>query len=282
MPKTYYNAKPMMSKITDIEDECKDTKTFWIELPYKIDRIKAGQIVMLWIPGVDEYPIGVAGYSENILELSVAKMGEGTSALFEKQIGDLVGIRGFFGKGFNPPEGVIHILAGGGFGMPPLKFLINQLLERKNADSIYVFQGARSKNLLMYLEKFQNLDKENKIIFRPCTDDGSFGDKGFPTTGVENLLNQIDQPSVIYAAGPEIMMKILFNIGKNFSSVQDMKMSLADRYMRCGFGLCGACVVDPVGLRICIDGPVFSAKQLDQITDFGTYARTESGAKKRI
>jgi len=282
VPKQHFNSKPTMGKIIRIREECEDTRSFWIELHNEITKIKPGQFIMLWVPGVDEFPIGVAGYKGNILELCITKVGEGTTALFNLKEGDLVGIRGFYGKGFRSKTGITHIIVGGGFGMPPLKFLVEDLLAKERNEKIIVFQGARSKDLLLYLNYFEKLNDEGKVDFRPYTDDGSYGTKGFPTIGVQAYLEKHGEPIIIYSAGPEIMMKVLYDLGKKFSHVVDMQMSLADRHMRCGFGLCGACVVDPTGLRICVDGPVFSTHQLEKIEDFGKYARTPSGEKERI
>ena len=271
-----------MGKIIKIENECEDTKNFFVELPEKIPKVKAGQFVMVWVPGVDEFPIGVAGYKGNILELGIAKVGEGTTAIFNKEEGDLIGIRGFYGKGFAFRTDSIPLIIGGGFGMTPLKLLIQQIIERGYNGEIHVFEGARTKSRLMYYNWLQELHDERKIIFHVCTDDGSAGYKGFPTVDLEKFLQENDKSCVIYSAGPEKMMKIIFDMAKNYPHVKDIQMSLADRYMRCGYGLCGSCVVDPLGLRVCVDGPVFNAEQLEKIEDFGKYKRLPSGAKELI
>ncbi len=279
---TLANTKPLMGKIIDKQKECDDTFNFLIDLPVTNKIGKPGQFVMLWVPGVDEFPVGVAGYEDDILELGIARMGPGTSAMIAKEIGDYVGIRGFYGKSFQPPKNVNHLLIGGGFGMTPLKFLTKNLKERDDSLSVQIFEGARTKSKLMYLDYLQNLHEKEQIIFNVCTDDGSFGYKGFPTVALEKFLEESDTPSVLYVAGPERMMKVIFETGKKYENVIDMQMSLADRYMRCGFGICSYCAVDPTGWRICVDGPVFNTKQLEQISDFGVYRRLETGEKQRI
>jgi len=279
---TIPNTKPIIGKIIAKEKECEETYTFLIELPIKEAKALPGQFIMLWVPGVDEFPIGIAGFEDNVLEIGVAKMGLGSEAMNNKKIGDLVGIRGFYGKSFKAPENVNHLLIGGGFGMTPLKLLTTTLLNREKKQNIHVFEGARTKNKLMYLDWFQNLNDNNKLTFHVCTDDGSYGYKGFPTVDLEKFLQQNDTPSVFYVAGPEKMMKVIFNIGKKHPKVVDMQMSLADRYMRCGFGACSYCAVDPTGWRICVDGPIFNTEQLEKISDFGTYKRLASGEKLRI
>ena len=279
---TLVNDKPLMCEIIDKWEECFETVSFKIKLPVKVQKAKPGQFIMLWVPGVDEYPVGIAGYDDGILELGIAKMGQGTEEMQKLEIGDLVGIRGFYGKPFFPPDGVNHLLIGGGFGMTPLKLLIETLMSSENKQIIHVFEGARTKERLMYVEWLQKLHDEGKIIFHVCTDDGSFGYKGFPTVDLEKFLQQSETSSVIYSAGPEKMMKFIFQIGKKYPKVVDMQMSLADRYMRCGFGVCANCVVDPTGWRICVDGPIFNTEKLEKIDDFGTYKRIESGTKQKI
>jgi dihydroorotate dehydrogenase electron transfer subunit len=278
---TIPNDKPIMGKIILKEEDCEDTFKFLIELPIKAEKALPGQFIMLWVPGVDEFPIGIAGFKENILEIGVSKMGSGSTAMIEKNVGDFVGIRGFFGKPFKPPQDVNHLLIGGGFGMTPLKLLTTSLLEKEESN-IHVFEGARTKDRLMYLDWFQDLHDKGLVTFHVCTDDGSYGYQGFPTVDLEKFLQEALTPSVLYVAGPEKMMKVIFNIGKKYPKVSDMQMSLADRYMRCGFGACSYCAVDPTGWRICVDGPVFNTEQLEQISDFGTYKRLETGEKLRI
>jgi len=279
---TLPNDRPIMGKIIEREEDCEDTFKFLIDLPTKAQRALPGQFIMLWVPGVDEFPVGIAGFDKNILELGIARMGPGSSAMIDKKIGDYVGIRGFYGKPFKPPQEVNHLLIGGGFGMTPLKLLTTTLLDRPNNLSIHVFEGARTMDRLMYLKWFQDLHDEKKLTFHVCTDDGSYGYKGFPTVDLEKFLQESTTPSVLYVAGPEKMMKAIYGIGKKYPKVIDMQMSLADRYMRCGFGACSYCAVDPTGWRICVDGPVFNTEQLEKISDFGTYKRLDSGEKLRI
>ena len=155
---TLANSKPLMGKIIDKKEECDDTFNFLIDLPVKNKTVKPGQFVMLWVPGVDEFPVGVAGYEDDILELGIAKMGPGTSAMIAKGIGDFVGIRGFYGKSFQPPKNVNHLLIGGGFGMTPLKFLTKNLIEIDDNLSVQIFEGARTKSKLMYLNWLEKLD----------------------------------------------------------------------------------------------------------------------------
>ena len=55
-----------------------------------------------------------------------------------------------------------------------------------------------------------------------------------------------------------------------------------ERFMRCGFGLCGLCVVDPLGIKICQNGPVLNSAVLNELDDFGKFHRDVTGEKYRI
>ena len=72
------------------------------------------------------------------------------------------------------------------------------------------------------------------------------------------------------------MMKKVFDIcEKNGIEVQ----ASLERMMRCGFGLCGLCVLDPLGIKVCQNGPIFTSDILRKTDDFGNYIRDFSGEK---
>jgi dihydroorotate dehydrogenase electron transfer subunit len=76
-----------------------------------------------------------------------------------------------------------------------------------------------------------------------------------------------------------MMRAVLAKIdGLGFASKTEFSLH---RYMKCGVGVCGSCCIDPDGLRVCRDGPVFSGDQLKK-SEFGHYLRDASGRKKNI
>ncbi|MDD5025898.1 MAG: hypothetical protein PHH13_00815 [Candidatus Peribacteraceae bacterium] len=80
----------------------------------------------------------------------------------------------------------------------------------------------------------------------------------------------------IFACGPERMLKAVSDL--SFEMKIPSQLSL-ERYMKCGFGLCGNCVVDPLGIRLCTDGPVVRNDIARKITEFGKYCRDDLGRK---
>ena len=80
---------------------------------------------------------------------------------------------------------------------------------------------------------------------------------------------------MIYSAGPDKMMKALQN------RINDIDYEfLFERYMKCAIGICGQCTLDPIGIRVCVEGPVLGKNLVEQLTEFGKYHRDAAG--KRI
>ena len=174
--------------------------------------------------------------------------------------GDLVGIRGPFGNGFDiKSEGSAAVIAGG-CGMAPLAPLVESL--DKNT---IVIHGARTKDHILYPDRF-------KIERLFCTDDGSLGHKGLVTDLFEEQIALGRKFDMVYTCGPEIMMYNVFKICEAYDIPCQVSL---ERYMRCGFGICGACVC---GSRVvCKDGPVFGSYELRDMKDFNTKALLKSG-----
>ena len=113
-----------------------------------------------------------------------------------------------------------HIaLVGGGYGSAPLTFLAKQALKNNIKSELII--GARSKNLLLYMNK----EYPQEIKRHYCTDDGSFGFKGFTTDKLRELLQNDKTIDMVFTVGPELMMKKVveicdkFNIGCQISGV---------------------------------------------------------------
>ena len=227
---------------------------------------KPGQFVMAWIPGVGENPMSVAFEDEDGFSLLVSGVGDFSKKFVSLKKGDGVWIRGPFGNSFTP-KGKRMVLIGGGFGVAPLWFFSSQ---NKEAD-ITLIQGARSKEFLLLLPVLKKLGKK----FEVCTDDGSIGFKGFTTDLLKKIMEK-EKVDCVYACGPEKMLfKILQLCNENGVECQ---LSL-ERYMKCGFGICGQCDCD--GLLVCRDGTVFNGKQLKGNKEFGLSQREPSGLKKQ-
>ena len=245
-------------KITRVKKETPLIRTFVFDTPFVF---LPGQFVMVWVPGVDEIPMALS--SEN--SITVQKVGDATSALFALKPGTKIGIRGPFGNGFTKAERVLAIA--GGVGAAPL-------LPLARADSVMtLLLGARTETELLFLDQ---LDECTDVLI--ATDDGSLGHHGFVTALMDDLnLSAYDRIAV---CGPEVMMRSVLAKVAEKGLAHKTEFSL-HRYMKCGVGVCGSCCIDPSGLRVCRDGPVFPGDILLK-SEFGHYMRDASGRKKNV
>ncbi len=255
-------------KVTDIISENKSFKTYVFKHGLNAH---PGQFVMVWMPGVDEVPMSVGWVEANEFRIGIFKAGDCTTAIHEQiKVGDRLGIRGPFGKGFDLKDYKKITLAGGGCGTPPLLALAQEAA--KTGVNITAIIGARSEELLIYENEFKKLG----CTVRISTDDGSKGHKGFVTDVLKKELEK-KKTDAVYTCGPEKMMVRVVELAQNQNIPSQVSL---ERFMKCGFGICGQCCIDGTGLRVCKDGPVFSGETAMKHREFGKYTRSASG--KRI
>jgi dihydroorotate dehydrogenase electron transfer subunit len=242
--------------IIQVTTESPSVKTYTF-IDKQCAKAKPGQFLMLWIPGIDEIPLSILDATEDgLISVSVKAVGDATRHLHSMEPGQTIGIRGPFGNCFTPNHGRV-LLVGGGTGTAPLLFLAKTLSGKVQQLSFVV--GAKSKNELLFVEQLNKVCKEQSLI--TTTDDGTYGLQCLVTEPLADLLDQ-EKFDMIYTCGPEIMVKKIFELTKHHKL--PMEASL-ERLMRCGIGLCGSCVIGKY--RVCRDGPVFNAAQLDEIKD---------------
>ena len=250
--------------IAKITQETKDINTYTFR--HKLDA-RPGQFIMLTDFEGGEKPFSICDCNEDEFSITVKRIGAFTNRLFEKRVGDLVSIRGAYGSSFFISKKRV-LLVGGGYAVPTFNFLIDYL---KNAGAdITLVNGARNKDEHVFAARFSL--KENIRIYN-CTDDGSFGLKGTSVDIAKDLLEneEFDQ---VYASGPEMMMKALQPYLENYEYE-----FLFERYMKCAIGICGCCTMDPLGIRLCVEGPVLPKEKIVQLTEFGEYHRKASGSR---
>ncbi|HLG24366.1 MAG TPA: dihydroorotate dehydrogenase electron transfer subunit [Candidatus Nanoarchaeia archaeon] len=248
---------PIILEISDVVKEGKGQTSFFFK--HSIES-KPGQFIMVWLPDVDEKPMAVAYHNKNEFAFTSQAIGKFTKALENLKKGDSLGIRGPYGNSFSIKENACVVA--GGVGMSSVSTLIDAL---KNPTIIY---GARSKEQLIYLKRYKN---KNLNI---TTDDGSFGKKGFTTDLLDETLKQNRKIKIVYTCGPEVMMNKILDICNKRNVLLEASV---ERYMSCGFGICGKCMVNDK--IVCIDGPIFNSTQLNKMTEFGKSARLKSGRK---
>jgi dihydroorotate dehydrogenase electron transfer subunit len=259
-------------KISEAISETRRCQTLYFDVKESID-FSPGQFLMVWIPEIDEVPMSISNWAPPQVGITVLNIGDATQALTSMASGDWLGIRGPFGTSFNI-DCKKALVVGGGVGMAPLRPLVYRLLEE--GAEITLLIAAKTKNDLIFHREFS--EKSNHALkLITTTDDGSSGYKGLATEGVSELVD-ITEFDTLYTCGPELMMAGLHKIAMKASI--GFQASL-ERFMKCGCGLCGTCAMDPTGDLVCSDGPVFTGKQLEKISDFGKYYRDQVGSKKK-
>ena len=260
---------PLVLPIEKIVDEADGFRT--LVFRHKLGA-KPGQFIMIWLPRVDEKPFSISYQDSEKFAVTVFKVGPFTEKLFKLKPGDRVGIRGPYGSSFNLDGVKSIVLVGGGCGCAPLSFLADTA--RKKGIDVNFIIGARSKCYLLYLDRMAK-SRVNTFV---ATDDGSFGLKGFTTDLLKTFLNKSNVDKV-YACGPEIMLKFVVEMCQKANVPVEASL---ERYMKCGYGVCGQCSVDPLGIRICKEGPVLSGKIISQLSEFSSYKRSASGKRVKL
>jgi len=223
-----------------------------------------GQFAMLaaaecWGGGQDERPylpraFSIArrrgGESQFLLE----DVGPGTRRLCELQPGDGLWVLGPLGVGFRrPSEGRRAILLGGGVGIAPLAILQDQL--ESHATVLLGFRDALRTDGAQLLP--------GALL---ASDDGSAGHHGPVTDLLSSELDR-DAHAVVYACGPAAMLEAV----RAMCAARGVPAQLAlEAGMACGFGACFGCAVPRRGggyLRVCVDGPVIDAAELDSVEE---------------
>ena len=188
-------------------------------------------------------------------------VGKGTEILAEKKTGEYLDVIGPLGNGFtySRSKSANSILVAGGIGIAPLLMLARELIKYQKSAGILLLVGAKTKRLILCERDFKALGIGVKI----STDDGSYGWQGMVTELLEDGLsaNRYSLPTVIYACGPEKMLKKVAEISRRY----DIKaQGSLEKKMACGVGACLGCAISTRSgyQRVCKEGPVFD---LDEI-----------------
>ncbi|MDA4122156.1 MAG: dihydroorotate dehydrogenase electron transfer subunit [Thaumarchaeota archaeon] len=231
-------------------------------------RARPGQFVMVWEPGYDEFPMSLSNYdSKGLCSVTVKPWGPGSGEMVKARRGDLIGIRGPYGRPFTVDKSSA-LLVGGGTGLAPLLPLAKALV--KEGGRVAVVIGGRSKPDLLFEEQMRRAVRRKNLFI--TTDDGTYGHKGFPTDLAESMIKE-RRVGRVYTCGPEIMMRKLYDI--SVTAGVEFEASL-ERGMKCGIGICGSCTVGKN--LLCRDGAVLDAKDLkDSLDEFGVLQRDQSG-----
>ncbi|HIU41451.1 MAG TPA: sulfide/dihydroorotate dehydrogenase-like FAD/NAD-binding protein [Candidatus Egerieicola faecale] len=231
-----------------------------VKAPYVAAKAQAGQFIIFRVDEQGErVPLTVADYDRHAGTVTIIfqTVGNSTKELAELGEGDYI-------QDFVGPLGIAShfdgvkkaCVIGGGVGCaiayPQAKALFNMGVD------VDLIAGFRNKDIVI-------LEDEMKAVcnrFVLCTDDGSYGKKGFVTQALQELLDEGNRYDVVVAIGPIPMMKFVCEVTKpyNMKTMVSLNPIMID-----GTGMCGGCRVT-VGGEIkfaCVDGPDFDGHQVD-------------------
>lgn len=261
-------------RIRKVIEETASVRTIVFDDEYSVVSMP-GQFLMVWIPQIEELPmsIGIESF-ENLkcAAVTVRKYGLGSTALYHKQVGEHIGIRGPYGNHFSIPENLSNaLLIGGGTGLVPLVRLLSDLVHDRIQTSLII--GAKTKEEVIFQHKVQKLLADNKLnnYVAFSTDDGTYGFKGSTVDLAQSILVS-KKFEIMYTCGPELMMKGVQKLGERFSIPVEASL---ERYMKCAIGICGSCCINDK--LVCQDGTIFDSNSLRQLTEFGVSYRDKSG-----
>jgi ferredoxin--NADP+ reductase len=248
-----------MSQIVTKEYLSPNVVQLEIDAPLIARKRKAGHFVIIKIGTEGEripLTIAKADAEKGTITLIVQKVGVTSHKVAALNIGDEVtDVVGPLGNPTHIEKVGAVLCAGGGVGIAPLLPIVEALHNAGN--KVISLLAAKTKELLI-LEKEIRMNSDEVIIM---TDDGSYGQKGLITVGMEEVFksHKID---LCVTIGPAIMMKYTSLVAKKFGVPA---MASLNAIMVDGTGMCGACRVS-VGGKIkfvCVDGPEFNAYDVD-------------------
>ncbi len=267
-----------MNKIVDKSYFSPNVVRLEIEAPLIAKARRAGHFVMVKVGEKGErIPLTIAdsNLEKGTITLVIQKMGVSSTKLCNLNVGDkITDLVGPLGKATHIENFGTVVCAGGGVGVAPLLPIVTAL--KKAGNRVITVLAARTKELVILEEQMRAFSDEVIVM----TDDGSYGQQGLVTNGVESVINR-EKVDLCVTIGPAIMMKFVSQLTKKYEvpTVASLNTIMVD-----GTGMCGACRISVGGQTkfVCVDGPEFDAHQVnfdEMIMRLGAYRDDEQLAK---
>ena len=248
-----------MNKIVSKEQLSDKVIKFEVEAPLIAKSRRAGHFVIVRVGKKVEripYTIADADVKNGTITLVIQKVGRSSQKVCELNVGDYItDMVGPLGKATHIENFGTVICAGGGVGIAPMLPIMKAMKEAGNR--VISVLAARTKELIILEDQVKEYSDEVIVM----TDDGSSGEKGLITAGVEKVI-QREKVDLCVTIGPAIMMKFVSILTKKYDipTVASLNTIMVD-----GTGMCGACRVTVGGQTrfVCVDGPEFDAHQVD-------------------
>ncbi|MDH6355678.1 NAD(P)H-flavin reductase [Dysgonomonas sp. PH5-45] len=248
-----------MNKIVEKEHFSANVIKLVVEAPLIARSRKAGHFVIVKVGEKGErvpLTIAEADVEKGTITLVIQTVGVSTNKLCALEVGDsITDLVGPLGRATHIENFGTVVCAGGGVGVAPMLPIIEAM--KKAGNRVVSVLAARSKDLIILEEQVRKHSDEVIIM----TDDGSYGQKGLVTDGVEAVINR-EKVDLCVTIGPAIMMKFVSLLTKKYNVPT---MASLNTIMVDGTGMCGACriTVDGKVRFVCVDGPEFDAHKVD-------------------
>ena len=248
-----------MYKIVSKEQFSEKVFRLRVEAPLIAKAYRAGNFVILRVGEKGEripLTIAHADPDKGLITLVIQKVGLSSSRICDLNEGDCItDVVGPLGQATHIEKFGTVVCAGGGVGVAPMLPIAAAL--KKAGNRVISVLAGRSKDLIILEKEVREVSDEVIIM----TDDGSYGDKGLVTEGIERVIKR-EKVDHCVAIGPAIMMKFVCKLTKQYEipTVVSLNTIMVD-----GTGMCGACRVTVGGKTkfVCVDGPEFDGHQVD-------------------
>ena len=248
-----------MNKIVGKEFFSEKVVKLEVEAPLIARSRKAGHFVIVRVGEKGErmpLTIAEADVKKGTITLVVQEVGLSSTKLCQLEVGDYItDVVGPLGQATHIEKFGTVVCAGGGVGVAPMLPIVQALKAAGNR--VITVLAGRTKELII-LEKEMRASSDEVIIM---TDDGSYGQKGLVTEGVEAVILR-EKVDKCFAIGPAIMMKFVCLLTKKYDIPTDVSLNTI---MVDGTGMCCACRITVGGKTkfVCVDGPEFDGHQVD-------------------
>lgn len=233
---------------------------FEIETPLIAKSRKAGNFIIVRVgENGERVPLTIADASieRGTITIVVQKVGLSSTKLCDLNEGDYItDVVGPLGNPTHIENFGTVVCAGGGVGVAPMLPIIRALKAAGNR--VLSVIAGRSKELVILEDEVRQSSDELIIM----TDDGSYGEKGVVTVGIEKFITQEEHVDKVFAIGPPIMMKFCCLMAQKYNVPVEVSLNTI---MVDGTGMCGACRLSIGGKTkfVCIDGPEFDGSLVD-------------------
>lgn len=251
---------PEKHEILEVIKETDMESTF--VLAYDHPSIQHGQFFQLSIPKIGEAPISVSSFDDHSISFTIRRVGKLTNEIFDLTKGDVLFLRGPYGKGF--PLDQFHnkhiIIIAGGTGVSPVRSTLHHYLQHpEECIDVYAIAGFRDEHHILFTKDLQAFEQASHFHTTWTLDQGV--KEGFKQGFAMNFVKDIpikewqDDAYAVIIVGPPIMM--------NTTAKECIKQGIKEehiyvsfeRKMSCALGKCGHCKINET--YVCLEGPVF-------------------------